>query len=327
MRDPSLLQRRDDELGLRRRHDPVVGALEHEHRRRDAVREVDRAACLVEIGALGVGTDEGVLVLQLELVRLAAAELLEIGDAEVRRPGGEDVGEGERADHGVAAGAPPGDDEPVGIGLVLLDEVVRRVDAVLEVDDAPLAVQPLAVRAPVPRRAAVVDVDDGEAATRPELGAEAEDRRRAPCRPAVALDDQRRTLSVRCLEVRVRGRVEERVRGEAALGRELDAPWNREALRGQGDLGARAERLRLRDATSTRTTALGDVVDPATMTARIPSAQREPESESSPRSSSSSSPVSGSRTAKCVKPPVSYAQTIRPSPRNANERDPKDQAG
>ena len=90
------------------------------------------------------------LVLQLELVRLAAAELLEIGDAEVRRSGGEDVGEGERADHRVAAGTPPVMTSLSAIGLVLLHEVVRRVDAVLEVDDAPLPVQPLAVRAPVP---------------------------------------------------------------------------------------------------------------------------------------------------------------------------------
>ena len=37
-------------------------------------------------------------------------------------------------------------------------------------------------------------------------------------------------------------------------------------------------------------------------------------------SSSSRSPRSGSRTAKCVNPLESYAQTMRPSPRKANER-------
>ena len=214
---------------------------------------------------------------ELELVRLAAAELLEVGDAEVRRPGGEGVGEGERADRRVAAGTPAGDDEPLGIGLALLDEVARRVDAVVEVDDPPLPVQPLAVRAPVPRRAAVVDVHDGEAATRPELGAEAEDRRRAPCRPAVALDDERRTLSVRCLEVRVRGRIEERVRGQAALRRELDRSAEpRRYSAGERDLELERSVSVVPDATSTRTTALGDVVRPRDDDGPRPSVQSEP---------------------------------------------------
>ena len=44
---------------------------------------------------------------------------------------GEGVRERERADRRVAAGAPARDEEPVGIGLTLLDEMARRVDAVV----------------------------------------------------------------------------------------------------------------------------------------------------------------------------------------------------
>ena len=39
---------------------------------------------------------------------------------------GEGVGERERTDRRVAAGAPAGDQQPVGIRLTLLDEVARR---------------------------------------------------------------------------------------------------------------------------------------------------------------------------------------------------------
>ena len=48
MRDAVRGQRRDDRLGLRRRHDLVVEALEDEDRARDPVGEVDRRSLAVE---------------------------------------------------------------------------------------------------------------------------------------------------------------------------------------------------------------------------------------------------------------------------------------
>ena len=131
MRDAALAERRDDQLRLRGWHDPIIRPLQHQHGRRDAIGEVDRAARPIEIRSLRIRPDERVLVLQLELVGLASAELLEVGDAEVRRSRGEGVGERERADRRVAAGAPAGDQQPVGIGLALLDEMSSRIDAVL----------------------------------------------------------------------------------------------------------------------------------------------------------------------------------------------------
>ena len=85
MRDAALAESRDDQLRLRRWHDPIVRPLKHQHGRRDPIGEVDRAARPIEIRPLRIRPDERVLVLQLELVGLAAAELLEVGDAEVRR--------------------------------------------------------------------------------------------------------------------------------------------------------------------------------------------------------------------------------------------------
>ena len=47
--DAALAKRPDDQFRLERRDDLVVGALEHEHRRRDPVGEVDRAARPVQL--------------------------------------------------------------------------------------------------------------------------------------------------------------------------------------------------------------------------------------------------------------------------------------
>ena len=222
MRDSSLLERRDDQLGLCLRHDHVVGSLQDEHGRGDLLDEVDRAAGAVQLRRLRVRPDQRVLVLELELVRVAGAELLEVGDSEVRASGRELVRERQRADGRVPARASTGDQQPVGIGFSLVHEKASRIDAVLQVDDAPLAVQPLAVGASVAGRSSVVDVDDGETSTRPELRVQAEHRARARRRAAVAHHDQRRQLAFGRGVLGAHGRVEERMGGEVVLGRELD---------------------------------------------------------------------------------------------------------
>src|SRR5688572_15795743 len=104
---------------------------------------MDRAALPVEVGTLRIRADERVLVLELELVGLASRELLEIRYPEVRRPRSEGVGEGQRADRRIAAGAATRDQESIGIRLTLVDEVASRVDAIGEVDHSPHSVETL----------------------------------------------------------------------------------------------------------------------------------------------------------------------------------------
>ena len=67
--------------------------------------------------ASGIRAEQRVLVAQLELVRVPVGRRLEVGDAEVRRARREHVGERQRADRRVAAGASARDEEPVRVGL------------------------------------------------------------------------------------------------------------------------------------------------------------------------------------------------------------------
>ncbi len=216
MRHAVALQRGDDDLGLRRRHDPVLESLQHDHRRADAVGVVDRRALAPQLRGLGPGPDEPVVVARLELVGVVD-EAREVRDAVVVGAGGEHVGvEGQRAQHGPAARAAAGDRHPRAVDLAGVGQRARGVDRVVGVHDAPLAAQPVAVLAPVARAAAVVDVDDGEAAAGEEL-----DLDRQPCgdvrrRAAVDAHHQRRALALRRREVRVVRRIEQRVRAAAA---------------------------------------------------------------------------------------------------------------
>ena len=168
-----------DQLGLRRRHDLVLDALQDQHRGRQQVGEVDRAPRAVGLLGLGPRPDHRVLVPALELVRVALGERHEVGDPEVRGARREHIGERQRADHDVAAGAAAANEEPLAVDVAPVDQEPRGVHAVLQVDDAPLAVQPLPVGTPVARRAAVVHVHHGEPAGRPVL--QLPDRTRARC--------------------------------------------------------------------------------------------------------------------------------------------------
>ena len=221
VRDRLLGQRRDDRLGLRRRHDPVVEALEDQDRGREAVREVARRALAVDGGRLRIRPDQAVVVARFELVAVGV-EQLEVADPEVADAGREDVAEGERRQRRVAAGAPALDGQPVRIDVAALDEEPRGRDAVVDVDDAPLPVEALAVLAPVAGAAAVVDVDDGDPAAGQELLVEVERGRGVRRRAAVRQHDERRLLALGAAEVGVGRRVVERVRRPVAGRRELD---------------------------------------------------------------------------------------------------------
>ena len=125
--------------------------------------------------------------------------------------------EGQRAERGVAAGAAAGDREPARIRLALRDQKTGRSQAVEHVDLAPAAVQALAIGAPVAGAAAVVDVAHRKAARGPELGREAQLRRGAAGRPAMALDDQRRQFARRRAVIGIGRRIVERMDERAAL--------------------------------------------------------------------------------------------------------------
>ena len=83
VRDRLRGQRRDDRLGLRRRHDPVVEALEDEDRGREPVGEVDSASARGRVGAAsGYGPTRRIVVARFELVAVGV-EQLEVADPEV----------------------------------------------------------------------------------------------------------------------------------------------------------------------------------------------------------------------------------------------------
>ena len=79
---PRRCERVDDLLGLRRRHDLVVEPLQNSSGARDRVGMRDRRALAVEVDRLRPRTDEVLVVVGLELVRVLV-ERHQIGDAEV----------------------------------------------------------------------------------------------------------------------------------------------------------------------------------------------------------------------------------------------------
>ena len=239
IRQLHLLAHRDEGLGLARRDDPVLEPLEQHDRAAEPVGEVDRRAVAVDVATLGVRPDQPFVVTRLELVS-GAVEELEVADAVVARAGVVEVALRQREQDGEAAGRAARDGDAVGVHLALRDEVACRIDAVVDIDHAPHPLEPLAVRAPVSCRTAVVDVDERESPARPVLVLERIRRPRVPRRAAVAVDDERRLLAGRRLEILVARRVVEGVRRLAAFGRKLDRPGHAEVagldVRRVGDL-------------------------------------------------------------------------------------------
>ena len=80
--------------------------------------------------------------MRLELVGVAV-EQLEVADAEMADTGREDVAERQRGEGRVAAGAAALDRQALGVDVPAVDEVARRPDAIVDVDEAPLAVEAL----------------------------------------------------------------------------------------------------------------------------------------------------------------------------------------
>ncbi len=180
-------------------------------RARQPVDEVNRRSSAVDVPLGGVRSDQAVEVPRLELVRVARHRF-EIADPVVARASLEHVlGEGQRRQGRVAAGAAASNGETIRIGLAVRRQIFRRVHAVGHVDDAPLAVQPPPVRAPIPGAAAVVDIHHGKAAAGPVLHLQIQARARRRRRTTMADDDERWPLAGGCREVPVARRVVERM--------------------------------------------------------------------------------------------------------------------
>ena len=174
--------------------------------------------------ASGHGPDERVLVARLELVRVIGGERHQIGDPEVGRARGEHIGERQGAHRRVPAGAATTDEEAFAVGVATLDQELGGVQAIVQVHDAPVAVQPLAVGPAVARGTAVVHIDHAEPAGGEELQTEIERGGGRARRAAMADHDQRRAISLGSGRILIGRWVEERVRAQAAVGRETRSP-------------------------------------------------------------------------------------------------------
>src|SRR5881227_545402 len=98
-----------------------------EERNRDTVDVVDRRALAPQLLRLRIRADERVVVVKLELVRVAEQEL-EVGDAVRGDPGREVVTDREREQGRVAAGTAARDQHPLGIDVALVGEMAGRGD-------------------------------------------------------------------------------------------------------------------------------------------------------------------------------------------------------
>ena len=163
-------------------------------------------------------------------------ERLQVGDAVVARARGEAVVERQRTQRGVAAGAAAADHQSVTVDLPALGQKTGGVDAVRRCRPRPTcrsAVRGTRVRTRCCRRSSRRPRrSPGSSRT----GYPGRSGGWADCRAAVAHHDQRRELVGRTGEVLVGRRIEERMSGEPALGRELDRPRRGQVLGRDGDL-------------------------------------------------------------------------------------------
>src|SRR5439155_4114905 len=116
IRRAPFLERPHHHVGLLRRADDVLRSLKEDHGDLDPIGRVDGRALAIDVDARGIRPDQPLRVLPFELVLVAARQDLEIPDAEIARSRAEDPPRLERAEGGVAAGAPAPDRDTRGIG-------------------------------------------------------------------------------------------------------------------------------------------------------------------------------------------------------------------
>src|ERR1019366_8065765 len=155
---------------------------------------------LVDLSRGGPWSHQAVEISRFELVGVLG-QCRQIADSEITGPRAKNAAEGQGAQRGVTASTSPMDQQSVRIGSWRGDEVVGRVDAIIEVDDAPGTLQPLTVRATVADTSAVVDVDDGEATTGPVLGVVTQRRTGAYRGATVAGHNQRRRFALGAFKI------------------------------------------------------------------------------------------------------------------------------
>src|SRR3954454_23207899 len=93
----------------------------------------------------------------------------QITDSEVAGAGLEYIPKGQRCQRRVATRAPSTDRKSVAVDETFRGEILRPIDAVIDINDAPFVVQPFAVGAAVAGASPVVDVQDGKSSARPIL--------------------------------------------------------------------------------------------------------------------------------------------------------------
>src|SRR5580700_6954854 len=140
-RDPAPAKRIDHLLGLLRRHDPILGALEKGDRRREQPRAMDRGSGHIEVPALRVRPDQAVEIARLEFVRILC-ECLQIADAVIARAGLEFLAERQCRQCGIAARAGTADRPTFRVDPSCCREVARTVHTIGDIDDAPVPLQP-----------------------------------------------------------------------------------------------------------------------------------------------------------------------------------------
>src|SRR4029453_19583558 len=118
--DATDAQRGRHGMCLPGRTPPVVWPRQEDDRAADGIRRVQRRASDVQIATLRVWADQALVVVRLELVRLAA-QRLQVADAVVAGAGGEDVMERQGAEHGEPAGARSPHDQTVRVCPSLRD--------------------------------------------------------------------------------------------------------------------------------------------------------------------------------------------------------------
>ena len=123
---------------------------------------------MIPLRLLRIRTNERFEVSRLELVGIAD-ENHQVRNAVKRSAGGEEIVERERVDRGVAARRSSADDHSILVDQSLIDQILRRGDAVISVVDAPFALEGVAIHLAVPGRTAIVDVDNREPPASPVM--------------------------------------------------------------------------------------------------------------------------------------------------------------
>jgi hypothetical protein len=132
------IKRLGHDLSLNRRHHRDLQPMHQQHRPGDPIHGMQRGASPIGGHRLGIGANQPVELVGVELGSLLA-EGLQIGNTEPAATDGEAILRGERTQSRDATGAFAAEHQPPPIHLPRLDQETGRSQAVGHVGDAPLA--------------------------------------------------------------------------------------------------------------------------------------------------------------------------------------------